>query len=62
MAVMGSPHLCFCFRKNKLTMSMGPLPFNSLVHLAESKVGEGIENTWLLEIDPSELGQGSLQN
>jgi hypothetical protein len=24
--------------------------------------GEGIENTWLLEIDPSELGQGSLQN
>jgi hypothetical protein len=26
------------FAKNKLTMSQGPLPFNPLVHLAETKV------------------------
>jgi uronate dehydrogenase len=30
--------VCGCFRKNKLTMFAGPLPFNPLFHLAETKV------------------------
>ncbi len=39
MAVMGlTSWFADVFRKNKLTMFAGPLPLNSLDHLAESKV------------------------